>query len=250
MLNFQIVDINLNMPVQDFENELQDCINHYSTQMNYSIKPMSTKMGKHMYKLTVDNCDNSNIEVIAERDSVSGDIQFHPLKLSNMNESFYKIHYDDSCIIGKDEDPAMFVAYALEKMCVAHKGDVAYINSNGSSNIIKDGSQKRTSSIALVDGDGNVYSSAGAKTIKENMGGSNFSVNKPIGEWLQENPEVQQEIAKLSTMDAKMNYIGKYLINAKIKEEIDSDEFMDIFCQAGIIGFTEQSVLNIYKLIM
>ena len=51
-------------------------------------------------------------------------------------------------------------------------------------------------------------------------------------------------------MNDKMNYIGKYLINAKLKEEIDSEEFLDIFCQAGIIGFSEQSVINIYKLIM
>lgn len=250
MLELQIADINLSMPVQDFEQEFKDCIDNYSESMNYGLKPMSTRMGKHMYKLSVDNCNNSCIEVIAERDDVSGDIQFHPLKLSNMNESFYKTSYNDPDIIGEDEDPAMFMSYALKTLCTAHKGSFACITPDGSTTIIKDGSHKRASSIALVDGDGNVYSCAGAKSVRGASEDASFTVKKPIGEWLQENPDVQREMAKHPSMDAKMNCIGKYLINAKINEEIDSDEFMDIFCQAGIIGFSEPSVVNIYKLIM
>lgn len=250
MLNFTIADINLNIPVQDFERGLQDCINNYSSQMNYSLKPMKTRMGKNMYKLTVDNCNNSNIEIIGERDDVTGDIQFHPLKLANMGESFYQGHYDDLDIAGEDEDPTMFIAYAFRILCIDYKGSFACIDPNGSTTLVKDGSQKYATSIALVDKDGNVYSCAGAKSIKGASDGPDFSVKKPIGDWLQENPEVQSELAKFPQIDTKMNYIGKYLINAKINEEIDSDEFMDIFCQAGIIGFSEPSVLKIYKLIM
>lgn len=250
MLNLQIADINLTMSVQDFERELQNCIDNYPDAMNYVIKPMSTRHGKHMYKVTVDNCDNSYIEIIAERDDVTGDICFHPLKLQNVNDSFYHINYGDSSIIGADIDPAVFIVHAFKELCIAHKGSLACIESDGNTIIINNGSHKRASSIALVDGDGNVYSCAGAKTIKGSTDGPDFSVKKPIGDWLKENPDVQREIARLPQMDAKMNYIGKYLINAKIKEEIDSEEFTDIFCQAGIIGFSEQSVLNIYKLIM
>lgn len=250
MLKMQIADINLTMPVQDFEKELQDCIDNYSVSMNYQLKQMSTRMGKHMYKLIVDNCNNSSIEVVGERDDVSGDISFHPLKLSNMNESFYNASYNDYDIIGQDEDPAMFMSHVFKTLCNANKGSFACIEPNGDVILIKDGNNKKVASIAIVDGDGNVYSCAGAKNIKGGSDGPDFSVKKPIGEWLKENPDVQREMAKLPQMDAKMNYIGKYLINAKINEEIDADEFMDIFCQAGIIGFSEQSVLNIYKLIM
>lgn len=250
-MELQIADINLTMPVQNFESELQDCINNYNgAQMNYGLKALSTKHGKNMYKLTVDNCHGSSIDIVAERDDVSGDICFHPLKLQNFNESFYKIDYMDSDIAGQDEDPCMFVTHAFSELCNNHKGSFAYIDPNGYRAIIKDGSSKRAVSVALVDNDGNVYSCAGAKSIKGASDSSSFSVNKPIGEWLHENPDVQREIAKLSNMDEKMNYIGKYLINARVKEEIESDEFMDIFCQAGIIGFSEPSVLNIYKLIM
>lgn len=250
MMKLQIADIELTMSIQDFERELKDFVDNYSEIMNYAIKPMSTKRGKNMYKVSVDNGNNSCIEIIGERDDVTGDIHFHPLKLQNMNESFYTSSYNDNSVINTDSDPAVFIALLFKNLCTSHKGSFAYIDSSGNPVIIKDGSYKRASSIAIVDGDGNVYSCAGAKTIKgasENIG---FTVNKPIGEWVQENPDVQKEIAKLPDMCDKMNFIGKYLINAKIKEEIDSDEFMDIFCQAGIIGFSEQSVINIYKLIM
>lgn len=247
---FQIADINLTMPVQNFEQELKDCIDGYSTSMDYELKALSTKHGKNMYKLIIDNTNGSSVGIVAERDDVSGDICFHPLKLQNFNESFYKVYYSDSSIIGQDEDPCMFIIDVLNDLCNKHKGSFAYIDPNGYKAIIKDGSSKRAVSVALVDGDGNVYSCAGAKSIKGSTDGSSFSVNKPIGEWLHENPDVQREMAKLSSMDEKMNYIGKYLINARVKEEIESDEFMDIFCQAGIIGFSEPSVLNIYKLIM
>lgn len=252
MLKMQIVDIDLNMPIQDFENEIQDCINNYPEQMNYSIKSMSTRMGNHMYKLTVDNCNNSEIEIIAERDDVSGNIHFHPLKLSNMNNGFYRTNYNDTDIIGKDEDPAKFACHLLKMLCANsnYKGSFAYIEPDGFSGIIKNGSQKRVLSIALVDDDNNVYSCSSAKKIKGMSEDTSFTIKKPIAEWLQENRDVQKELMKYPTMDGKMNYIGKYLINAKINEEIDLDEFTDIFCQAGIIGFSEPSILNIYKLMM
>lgn len=254
MLELQIANVELDMPIADFEKEIEDARNDYnsnwSTNMSYNIKSMSTKMGKQMYKLTIENGGNSNIVIVAEKDSATGDIQFKPLKLANVNDSFYRTSYSDTDIIGDHSDPAMFVFSTLMTLCQHYKGSFACITPDGSATIIKDGSTKRAASIALVDGDGNVYSCAGAKSIKGASEGANFTVNKPIAEWLQENPDVQRELAKHPSMDAKMNYIGKYLINAKIQEEIDSDEFMDIFCQAGIIGFSEPSVLNIYKLIM
>lgn len=254
MLELQIADINLKMPVADFENRLSDKIsdynNSYGEGMNYDLKSMSTRMGKSMYKLTIDNNKGSEIVIIGEQDPASGDIMFHPLKLTSVNNSFYKTSYSDYDIIDSDEDPAKCTYYMFKELCYENKGSFACITPDGSVTIIKDGYNKKAASIALIDGDGNVYSCAGAKNVKGASDSASFTVNKPIGDWLQENPDVQREMAKHSSMDAKMNCIGKYLINAKIKEEIDSDEFMDIFCQAGIIGFSEPSVLNIYKLIM
>lgn len=249
MFEMRIANIELTMPAQEFEDALQSCINNYSTMMNYSLKPVSTKHGKNMYKLSIDNGNNSIVEVVAERDDASGDVCFHPLKLSNMNESFYNVHYDDTDIAGRDEDPCIFFCYAMNVICSNNKGTFAYIDPNGNAVLTKDGSQKRGVSVALVDKDGTVYSCSGAKSVRGATEDVEFTVKKPIGEWLSENSEIAQQIAPLSITD-KMNAIGKYLIQARLNDEIDSDEFMDIFCQAGIIGFTEKSVLNIYKLLM
>ncbi len=249
MSALQIATIDLKLPVQAFENELQDAINNYSEQMNYALKPMSTRMGKSMFKLTIDNTNGSELNVIAERDDVSGDIIFHPLKLSNMHESFYEFNGDHD-IAGQSEDPCMFFCYAMSRICQNHKSSFAYVGTDGIPFVIKDGSLKRGVTVALVDTDGNVYSCTGAKTVKGATESVDFSVQKPIGEWLNENAEVQREVAKLPSITDKMNYVGKYLINARIKEDIDADEFMDIFRQAGVIGFSEPSVMNIYKLLM
>lgn len=249
MSALQIANIDLKLPVQTFENALQDAIDNYSEPMQYTLKPTSTRMGKSMFKLTIDNTNGSELHVIAERDDASGDIIFHPLKLSNMNESFYDFHGDHD-IEGEDEDPCMFFCYAMSNMCQTHKSSFAYINTKGVPVVIKDGSHVRGISVALVDGNGNVYSCAGAKSVKGATESVDFSVQKPIGDWLSENPEVQREVAKLPSLTDKMNYVGKYLINARIKEEIEADEFMDIFRQAGVLGFSEPSVINIYKLLM
>lgn len=258
MLKLQIAHLKLRMPIQDFEADFQknldDYNNTYIKLMTYNIKPMSTKHGKHMYKLTVKNDDNAYMEIVAEQDSTTGDIIFHPLKLSNFDDSFYKFQYPDPDIIGEQNDPAEAFCYTM--IAMLHRLDknkesiFAYITPKGVPNIIKNGDTKKIASIAVVDNDGNVYSCAGAKSVKGASDSVDFTVQKPIGEWIKEYPDVQREIAKLPSMNDKMNYIGKYLINAKLTEEIDSEEFIDIFCQAGIIGFSEPSVINIYKLIM
>ena len=61
----QLIDIELKMPLQDFENSFQDCIDNWPEHMNYNIKQVSTRMGRNMYKLEVDNGDNSTMEVVA-----------------------------------------------------------------------------------------------------------------------------------------------------------------------------------------
>ena len=49
----QLVDIELKMPLQDFENAFQECIDNWPAHMNYNIKSVSTRMGRNMYKLEV-----------------------------------------------------------------------------------------------------------------------------------------------------------------------------------------------------
>lgn len=248
MFELQIADIELKMSEQDFKNAIQEQIDNYPDHMNYQMKTLRTKHGNTMYKLSVDNGANSTMDIVAEQDAVSGDVHFHPIKLSNFNESFYSVHYNDD-IAGNSEDPCMFICYALTNICVAQKGSFAYVDPNGHITLIKDGNHKRGAALAIVDGDGTVYSSYGAKSVKAASENVSFEVKKPIAEWLQENREVGVAIQSLP-LDQKMNYIGKYLIQSRNNDEIDADEFMDVFCQAGLIGFSDKTVLSIYKLLM
>lgn len=248
MFELQIADIELSMPEQDFKNAFQEQIDNYSDHMNYQMKTLRTKYGNTMYKITVDNGNNSSVDIVAEQDAVTGDVHFHPIKLSNFNESFYSVHYNDD-IAGNSEDPCMFICYALRNMCITQKGNFAYVDPNGDITLIKEGSQKRGAALAIVDGDGTVYSSYGAKSVKAASENISFEVKKPIAEWLQENRDVAVAIQSLP-LDQKMNYIGKYLIQSRTNDEIDAEEFMDVFCQAGLIGFTDKTVANIYKLLM
>lgn len=248
MSNLHIVDIELSMTEQDFKNALQDEIDNYSETMTYDMKLLRTKYGNTMHKIQINNATGSYATIVGEQDAVTGNIHFHPIKLSNFNDSFYEVVLNDD-IAGKDEDPGMFLAYAFRDICKQHKGSFGYISPDGNKVLVKNGNERRDVTLALVDKDGNVYSSYGAKTVSGASESINFSVKKPIAEWLQENREVAVAIQTLP-LDGKMNYIGKYLIQARTNDEIESDEFMDIFCQAGLIGFTDNTVLGIYKLLM
>lgn len=247
--DFEIVDINLKMPFQDFERELQDIVDNYSKPMTFNIKQLRTRLGKAMYKLIVENNSSDNINIVAECDDVNGDIYFHPLKLSNMNESFFTSSVDTNTR-GQLNDPCHFIYFAFSELAYNHKATFACIEpTSNSSALIVDGKAKKVDGIGLVDSDGKMYSIAGAKMIKGDANDTDFSIRQPINEWIQEHRDIQQAIAHLP-LNEKMNYIGKWLVQARLKDEIDSDEFVDIFRQAGLFGFTETSVQNIYKLIM
>ena len=245
-----ITDINLQMPFQDFERQFQDCIDNWSYTMNYTIKTPSTRMGKHLYKITVDNNNGSSIDVVALKDDISPDtISFKPLKLSNLNESFYSYSIQEEDIIGTEKDPTMLLCSALKCLCVDNNGTFAYIDSNNVSCIVKDGNIKRKVYVGLVDDNGDVYSTVKAESISYDSDNAQFHVKTPIQEWLREHDDVANAIQTLP-IDEKMNYIGKYLIQARVNDEIDTSEFADIFCQAGLFGFSDPSVMKIYKLFM
>ena len=131
-----------------------------------------------------------------------------------------------------------------------HKATVAFVDAKSDVTLIKEGNIQNKVSLAIVDSNGNVYSNLKAKSINSiDDDDVDFHVKKPINEWLQEHKEVGAAISKLP-LNQKMDYIGKYLIQARVNDEIDASEFADIFCQAGLFGFSDPSVLKIYKLLM
>ena len=252
MFQLKILDIDLTIPMDKFEERLKDEISNYSYgNMLYNIKNLSSRFGKNICKITINNSSCSEVEIIAEKDTNTNNIHFYPMTLRDMSDGFYDLNIDDD-VCGKQEDPSIFLVELLRHLCVHYNGLLACISSGGYCCLIKNGNIESVSHFALIDNKGNVYS--GNKNLKaiKGLSDDNVSLNiqKPIGEWIKEHPDIQEELQKCSTFDAKANCIGKYLISAKLKEDIDSDEFIDIFCQAGAIGFSEPSILNIYKLII
>ena len=251
MNELQILSIDLKVPQQNFEQEMQECIDVYlddtGIQMTASATQMRTKHGKNMFKIIIENSNSDNFTILAEQDDTTGDVTFSPFKFSNFNNGFYSGKCSPS-VLGQNEDPAVCWNTLAKAFCYKHKGTYASIL-NSETTLIKDGVTQRQASQAIIDDDGNVYCARKTRSISGEEEDVDFTVRKPIAEWLSENREVGVAIAKLSLID-KMNYIGKHLVAARLNDEIDSDEFVDIFRQAGIIGFSDASILNIYKLLM
>lgn len=76
--------------------------------------------------------------------------------------------------------------------------------------------------------------------------GEGFKVK--IMDWFKENPELVEQTKSLSLED-KMNFVGKYLIKEKRDYNISSQEFIDLFKQAGLIGFSEPGLIYFYELL-
>ena len=245
----QIADIDIKVSLQDFEKELRSIVMNASSSMSYNITSVGTKRGKQMHKVVVEDSICGTFTIVAEVDPNDSNIMlFKPMILQSFNNSFYRTEYDDTDAAGSSCDPAYACFECLCSVARTTNGKFAFITADNKK-IIDNGQQKVPRYTALVDDNGHVYSCGGAQRVSEDKDDSAFVVNVPIGDWLSDHADIRAAIATLP-IDQKMNYIGKWLVNARIKEEIESDEFMDIFRQAGVIGFSEQSVLNIYKLIM
>lgn len=247
----RIVDIDIKVPKQEFENEMQLTLTKGYTSMPVTVNQVESKRGEAMYKVEINSAKCGKFTIVTKRDPNTADMIFCPMALQSLNRSFYRMDCNDDDYVGTPDDPADACFDCLSRLAIKHNGRFAGIRSNGAMEIIDDGVGKHVQHIALIDDCGGVYSCSGAKQVsfRNSNDDCTFTVNVPIGDWLSEHVDVQQAISNLP-LEQKMDYLGKWLIKAKIAEEIDSEEFMDIFRQAGVIGFSEPSVLNIYKLMM
>lgn len=249
----QILAISFRMPEKTFEDEIQRAAANANTPMKYTGKHLQMRLsGKDMLKATVSNDNNSaEFSFVAERDTAKGELVFTPFKLRSMGETFFTSQYSDDTIADTDDDPALFVFNFLRDECTKRQGTFAYVTANGNMQIIREGQPKRVASIALVDTDNHVYSCTDAKRMagESEDNGPSFTIQTPINVWLQQNREVAVAVNGIQDVGDKMNYIGQWLIQARLDDEIEQEEFIDIFRQAGIFGFTNPAVQRIYKLL-
>lgn len=253
MLDPKILAINLRMPEKTFEDELNDACANANSPMKYTGRHLQMRLsGKEMLKAVVENdAGTASFSFVAERDTARGELIFTPFKLRSLNETFFTSSYNDDSIADTDEDPALFVFEFLRDQCIKRQGTFAYVSASHRTQIVREGKPKQVVNLALVDGDNNVYCCSDAKRMvgESDDNGPSFTIQTPINVWLQQNREVATAINSIQDIGDKMDYIGQWLIQARLNDEVDQEEFMDIFRQAGIFGFKNASVQRIYKLL-
>lgn len=69
--------------------------------------------------------------------------------------------------------------------------------------------------------------------------------------WLNQNTELMDLLKqnKVNDLNEKMNYIGKYLLQKKTSDDIKQREFLELFMQAGTIGFSDSQLQFMYKIL-
>ena len=252
--------IDIRVPETTLKQMLDDAIQNHASHsghtMTYDYKySLMKRSGQEVCLITVHNDgDDAYATVVGQKDTLNNEIHFVPMKIKNVNESFFDSVFTDMDVIGGDNDPAVLLFGVLSDIAENRTGTFACIFTDGTTTIIRDGSRKQRSCLCIADTDGHLYSAdSGCPTDLEDADtdddGPALRIKTPINVWLQQNPAVAAAINGIQTIDGKMNYIGKFLVNARLNDEIDSSEFMDIFKQAGVFGFTDPAVLNFYKLL-
>lgn len=254
MISLQIADIYLKIDEQSFETELQNYQDTYSsaTMTHQCNQLRMQKSGQEMLQVVIENDNGSKFMIVGERDDVTGEITFKPVKIRSMNKTFFSTIYSDPDDVGQPQDPSMFFRYFMENLCKKNKGTFSYLDASGDMKIIKDGNEKKVESIALADENGNIYSTAGAKSVGAvyEDEGKKFKIKKFWKEWLTENPDVEEKVNQQNTATDKFNFMGKALIAKKLNGDIDFDEFQDVFIQICSYDMvTDKTVLNFYQIL-
>ncbi len=70
-------------------------------------------------------------------------------------------------------------------------------------------------------------------------------------DWLvsEEAKEIQEEMDKINDLSARMDLLGKWILSKKMKNEMESRKFLDLFIQAGTIGYSDNKLSMIYEII-
>lgn len=254
----KIYDIDFSCPHDDFMNGLRDFLSNYgSCNMNANSTENATRNGKYMYKIEVTNQDDPNVTtMLFEKNANNGDIILVPSGFRSFGGTFYKTENLQNDIEDTDDDTSKAFAYFLEEEAKKRKGKFICKTNNNVICIVNGNSKGGKE--CIVDSNGNVYGAKDVSSVSLLDGGNtHVSFNTPIGEWNKQR-KLEDPIfaAKLndkntSTID-KMNYIGKYVVELKARDEIEAEEFKDIFIQAGLFtsGFSSEKTLNmIYKLL-
>ncbi len=251
----KILDIGLTIPKGEALASLNADAENHDPKMVVSMEGARTRFtGQDIMKITASNPNNDSLMTIAaEYDNTTGILNFRPMRFKSMDDSFYQVE-DGSCDVSncnEGESAEDFFMDWLQDQAILRKGRLVYIDHSGYGYIVIDGNTQPIEAYALIDKKGHIFSSVptGQQVVMDHETASTFQIITPINQWIKEHPDVQEKLKQIPDIGDKMDFIGQYLICARLNDDIDSIEFMDIFKQAGTLGFKKPSVQNIYKLI-
>lgn len=238
--------------------EVNEVISEIEDDFDCSISKNTTGTMKSgsCYRLDV-TWNNCKASVIAKKRDNDGMYVFDGgLKFGNMNNSFYESSMDQG--IDYDENPEFFIIEMLRNLALNTCGTVV-MSAEGvdksmkivnASTAVINGTETTFVPCGYVEETGKVY--AVGKEIKDATMGTNIGgidINKTLSEFIKENVDLQDELKKLPSTTERVEYIGKWLINKKINDEIDYDTFKEQFMQAGLMGYNDKTCSMMYKIL-
>ena len=251
----KIYDINFSAPIADFELRFNDFLKNYGTyDMSVSRTEQATRNGKSVYKFTVTTPNDQNETIILfEKDASTGNVNCVPSGFGSFGGTFYKQNNLSDGISCDDDTLAATMKFLhteaklLNGLCISEYDDYIYCTING---------REVNNAKKCIVASGQVYGAKDAK-LQDFVATENVSVhyNTQLGPWLKErraeDPQLDASVSDKSvSMEDKMYFVGKYLIQLREKELIEADEFKDLFAQSGMLdSFVKDKTLNIiYKL--
>lgn len=135
----------------------------------------------------------------------------------------------------------------LQLLVFEGNGDLAGYDTSFESYLVVDGKAEKSDFAVVKEGS----TVAIELEEEEEDDTTHFKVNVSIKEYLTNNPDVASELKSLgcTTMEQKLNALGKKLIQLKLQDEISYTLFIDLFRQCGLLGATDPAVVRFYKLL-
>ena len=239
----QIIDVGLSATADNIHEAYESAleINGFSS-MDYklNIQALSTTSSTIKYTIVsvcVPNEALTEAGILAD-DLGNGEYAFKKMRLQGIQHQFYKEGNSNTNLILCD----------MMRKLASNVGGTFICSLGNNAIVIKDGEYLRAN-IGIIDSDGHVY--CNDSDTKTAFTASTMQINKPLGEFIKENPNIGEEIKKAncSSVSDAMNIVGKNVVNMRLSDSITSDVFADIFLQAGAIGFTDKTCSMIYKLL-
>lgn len=256
----KIYDIDFSYPYDKFTADMEEFRddNNFSNEIVVNSSEETTRNGKHMYKFEVKHrSDGNSITIYFEKNPNNGDVLLAPSSFRSLNETFYKIENLKDGTIYEDNASGLVRDY-LQHLAEEVGGKFVSETSAGRITCIVSGKVKGAKK-CIVDSSGNVY---GAKEVEQvsldgaTAGSMYVNYKTKLPDWIKdkklEDPNFAAILSDPSTsLGEKYTSVGKYVVTLRMKDEITSDEFKDLFVQAAAAdGYANDTTLStIYKLL-